>query len=202
MRRQEQARQTRQEIIEAARKLFLERGFSATTIDAIANEAQVSPETIYAAFGNKLAILSRLVDVSIVGDDAPIPLLQREMIQAAREEFDPMRLIESFASTIDEIMSRMGPLFALLRANKKVDPEVAAMLDRLLKQRLNGMLFFTEQLQRTGRLRRGLSPEQAAETVWAISSGEVFNLLTDDRGWPREQYVSWLADTLSRVLLD
>lgn len=74
-RRKEQARLTSRQIVGAARKLFIDRGYSGATIEAIAQEAGVAAETVYAAFGNKRAILSKLIDVSIVGDDESIPLL-------------------------------------------------------------------------------------------------------------------------------
>ncbi|HVN55037.1 MAG TPA: helix-turn-helix domain-containing protein [Anaerolineaceae bacterium] len=200
--RQEQARQTRKQILDTALRLFSERGYHATSIEAIAREAQVAPETIYASFGNKLALLTRLVDVSIVGDEEPIPLLHRAEIKAAETEPDPVRLIESFAANIAGIMGRMSPVFALLRENEKSDANIAAMLERLLTGRMEGMRYFVKQVQRTGALRESLSLEEAAETTWALSSSEIYRLLTIDRGWSREQYVRWLADILTRILLN
>jgi TetR/AcrR family transcriptional regulator, regulator of autoinduction and epiphytic fitness len=200
-RRQSQARQTRLQIIEAARKLFKQRGYSGATIEAIALEAGVSPETVYSTFGNKQAILSKLVDVTIVGDDRPVPLLQRPFILAVKEETDQYLLINKFAQDIYEIMSRMSPIFALLRTTAQSEPEIAALLNKLLKDRLGGMSFFVEQLGRIGPLREWPTSNQAVESVWAISSAEVFDLLTRERGWAKDQYTSWLADTLVRLLL-
>lgn len=199
--RQEQARQTRLKILAEARKLFIAQGYASTTIEAIAREAGVSPETIYAAFGSKLNLLARLVDISVVGDEDPVPLLQREIIQSARQETDQHHLIQKFAADIHEIMTRMSPIFALLRATEKTDPDIAALLQRLLNERLAGMGFFVEQLIRISPLREGLSPSLAAETAWVVTSGEVFQLLTVDRGWSREQYIQWLVDILTRTLL-
>ena len=81
-RRQQQAQATRRQIIEAARQLFTERGYTGSTIDAIALQAGVAPETVYAIFGNKRAILARLLETSLVGDEEPVPLLQRPGPQA------------------------------------------------------------------------------------------------------------------------
>ena len=201
-RRRAQARQTRRLILEAAGKLFGERGYSGTSIEAIAQGAGVAVETIYAAFGSKVAILSKLVDFSVVGDDAPIPLLQRPGIQAARTENDPRRLLEMFSGDVYAVMTRMSPIFSLLRTAAKSEPEIAALLERLLAERLQGMTFLVEQLARVGGLREGLDPKQAAETVWALSSAEVFHLLTVERGWPSEKYRTWLVDSLARILLD
>ncbi len=95
----------------------------------------------------------------------------------------------------------MSPIFSLLRTAAKSEPEIAALLERLLAERLQGMMFLIEQLERTHGLRAGLDRQQAGETVWALSSAEVFHLLTVERGWPREKYSAWLADSLARLLL-
>src|SRR5947208_2674838 len=92
-RRQAQARETQRQIVEAARRLFIERGYMGTTIEQIAAEAGVAVETIYATFGNKRAVLARLVDISVVGDDEPGPLLEREGPQATRLERDQLRQV-------------------------------------------------------------------------------------------------------------
>ena len=47
----------------------------------------------------------------------------------------------------------------------------------------------------------GLDITQAAEIVWALSSPEIYNLFTVDRGWSQEKYLGWLGDTLVRLLL-
>jgi AcrR family transcriptional regulator len=200
-RRQAQARETRRQIVEAAHRLFFISGYSGTTIESIAQEAGVATETVYAAFGNKLSILTKLIDVSVVGDDEPVPLMERPNIRANAQMTDPRKLIETFSNDIYNIMQRMSPIFMLLRTAGKSEPEIATLLNRLLKERLDGMNFFVNQLARLGPLRDGLGIEKAAETVWTISSGEVFHLLTIDRNWTREQYVEWLADTLSHLLL-
>ena len=200
-RRLAQARQTRHLIVEAAGRLFRERGYASTAIEAIAQQAGVAVETIYATFGNKVAVLSAVVDFSVVGDDEPVPLLQRPGIRAAQDENDPRRLLDHFARDVVEVMARMSPIFSLLRTAAKSEPEIAALLERLLAERLQGMMFLIEQLERTHGLRAGLDREQAGETVWALSSAEVFHLLTVERGWPREKYSAWLADSVARLLL-
>jgi len=199
--RRAQSLQTRRQILAAAGKLFVERGYAGATLEAIAQEAGVSLETVYAVFKNKQTLLARLIDVTVVGDDEPIPLLQRPFILGQRNEQDQRVIIQKFAADIYVIMQRMSPLFALLRAAAKTEPDIAVLLSQLLKGRLQGMSFLIEQLVRTGQLRVGPAASQAAETAWALSSAEVFHLLTVDLAWSREQYVDWLSDALIRVLL-
>ena len=200
-RRQEQSRQTKHQIVEAARSLFIERGYAGATIDAIAQNAGVAPETIYASFGSKRAILARLFEVSLVGDDRPIPLLERQGPQAAMNETDQRRQIELFADDIYEIMSRVAPLFEVMRGAAKTETEMAEMLQSILDARVQGMLAFVHAFVKNGPLRKGLKPEMAAETVWLLTSAEVFTLLKTNRGWSEESHKQWLVDSLTRLLL-
>lgn len=200
-RRKEQARLTNRQIVEAACKLFTERGYSGATIEAIAQEAGVSVETVYATFGSKRAILLRLIDISIVGDDEPVPLLQRPGPQAVQQEKNQRRQIQMFARDMQEIMERMAPLFGIMRAAAKTEPDISEILQNLLESRVHGMEEFIHYLSANGSLRTNIAPGEIAETVWAISSAEVYSLLTVDRGWSSDQYEQWLAKTLTKLLL-
>lgn len=200
-RRQAQATQTRRLIVEAARMLFDQRGYASTTIEAIAQEAGVAPETVYAAFGSKQAILRRLFEVT-VGDEEPVPLLERPDIQENLQSTDPHAMIRRFAQDMFNIMSRMSPIFLLMRTTAKSDPEIGAMLDRVYHDRMGGMGMFVNRLRQIAKVRFDQVPNQAIATVWAVSSAEVFDLLVRVQGWSEEQYVNWLSDTLERLLLE
>ncbi len=200
-RRKSQAKETRRLIIEAAKSLFYERGFNNATIEAIAEKAGVAPETIYAVFGNKQAILLKLIETTLVGDMDPTHLLARPFIIETLNESDQKLLIKKFASDIYIIMTRMSPIFSLLQTTSKSDPEIMTMLNKLLKERLEGMAFFVNQLQRIGPIREQMLPDQAPVSVWAISSAEIFDLLTQKLNWSEEQYIAWLSNSLERLLL-
>ncbi|MCB9142281.1 MAG: TetR/AcrR family transcriptional regulator [Anaerolineales bacterium] len=200
-RRQAQARETRRQIIEAAGKLFNANGYNGTTIEAIAGEAGVAPETVFAVFGNKRTILARVVDVSVGGDDQPVPLMQRAGPKAVLRESDPIQQLHLFAQDISGILERVAPVFATMRMAAKTEPEIAELLTSLLQERLHNLTRFVQQLSSHTSLRDGMDVTQGAETVWTITSPEVYSLLTVDRGWSREQYAGWLGDTLIRLLL-
>jgi TetR/AcrR family transcriptional regulator of autoinduction and epiphytic fitness len=199
--RKQQARLTRLQIIEAARKLFITRGYSGATMEAIAQDAGVAVETVYASFGSKSAILSRLVGVSLVGDDEPIPLLQREGPIAVMGERDQKRQVLMFSNDMAEIMKRVAPLFEVMRAAAKSEPEIAELLRKMLAERAEAMKVFIKALLRNGPLQGGLTVEDAADTVWAITSAELYTLLVIDRGWSIEKYSKWLAKALSKLIL-
>jgi AcrR family transcriptional regulator len=200
-RRKAQALETQSQILEAAKNLFFDRGYPGTTIESIAKKAGVAPETIYSVFGNKRAILSHLVDISVVGDDNPIPLLARSYIQEIELEQNQHRQIQMFAKRIQIIMSNVAPLFEVMRSAAKKEPEIEALLKKYLDGRMRGMGHFIDCLSANGRLREDLSKQMAVETVWALTSAELYNLFIVDRSWPGEEYEAWLTTTLARLLL-
>lgn len=201
IRRRQQANQTRMAILEAARKLFTERGYASATIEAIAEEAGVAADTIYAVFGNKPSILRSLVQVTLVGDDRPVPLLERPYVQENIQAVDQRNMIRGFARDMYQIMGRMSPMFHLLRSAASADTDIAEMLNKLLAERLRNMSFLLDHLRRLGPLREMPIKNQANVTVWSLSSGEMYDLLIHDLGWDEEQYVAWLCDALERLLL-
>lgn len=200
-RRQAQARETRRQILEAARRLFTTRGYVGTTMEALAAEAGVAVETVYATFGSKRAVLARLVDISVGGDERPIPILERSEPQRMRAEPDQRRQLRLFAAGIREIMERVGPLFGVMRGAAATEPEIAELLRGLLVARRQAMGMVVQWLEHNGPLRAGLSADEAADTLWTLSSAEVHQLLTEDRGWAGERYERWLGDTLIALLL-
>lgn len=200
-RRKAQALETRRAILQAALKLFLERGYGGATIDSIAQQAEVAPETIFAIFGNKRAILVNLIEKSVGGDDRHIPLLQRSGPQSVLHETDPRKQIRMFATDISGILERVAPLFEIMRMAAKTEPDITELLKKILEDRLNNLQKFVQHLAQNSSLRESMDESQAAETVWAITSPELYNLLTVDRGWAKERYIQWLSDSLIRLLL-
>jgi AcrR family transcriptional regulator len=179
-------------------KLYSE---NSKAIEAIAQEAGVAVETVYATFGNKRAILSRLIDVSLVGDEKPVPLLEREGPRAVMNETNQHRQVELFAEDIYEIMSRMTPIFEIMRAAAKTETEIAGMYENILNSRVQGLMAFARALMKNGPLRDDVTAEEAAETVWVLTSADVITLMTTNRGWSAEQYKRWLTNMLIRFLL-
>jgi AcrR family transcriptional regulator len=200
-RRQAQARQTRAQILEAARRLFAQKGYAGATIEAVAAQAGVAPETIFATLGSKRSLLAALISESVTGDDQPLPLLKRPGPQAVLGEHDPRTQVRLFAEDIAVILDRVAPLFEIMRAAAKTEPEIAALLSRLLDERFRGLAAFVRSLIRHGPLRAGLNETQATEIVWTVASPEVYGLLTIDRKWSRQRSAQWLGDTLARLLL-
>ena len=200
-RRREQARATRGAVLAAARDLFIERGFVTTTIQAIADRAEVSPETVYATFGNKRSLLSSVINVSITGDDEPVPLLDRAWVQEMRDEPDPRRRLRILARNGRTILERITPIYEVLRGAAAADPEIAVLWELYKSQRFAGQRELVRIVGAGGSLRKGLSADAAADTLFTIGSPETYRLLTVDRGWTPDRFERWYARTLARLLL-
>jgi AcrR family transcriptional regulator len=198
-RRHEQARATRRRVLHAARDLFIDGGYVATTIEAIAARAEVSPETVYATFGSKRSLLSELIDVSIAGDDAPVPILDRAWVQNLREEPDPLRRLQILARNGRLILERVAPIYEVLRGAAASDLEIAALWELHKAQRLAGQSELVRILTADGSVR--LTARTAADVLFAIGSPETYTLLVVDRGWSADRFERWYAETLARLLM-
>ncbi len=99
--------ETRAAVLAAARQLFLDVGYAATTMGAVANAAGVSVETVYKAFGNKPGLVKALFDVAVVGDDEPMPLVQRDFVKRNMAEPDPRRKLLDYGEHYGRV--RRGP---------------------------------------------------------------------------------------------
>lgn len=197
--RQAQARATRAAIRDAATRLFVERGYAATTIQAIADEAGVAPQTVYAAFKTKFAVLKESLEVSIVGDDEPIPLMERADIVTISDEPDQHQRARMQARAVAQIQQRAAPMSLVARDAASTDPEVAAFWELGKAQRHMGMSEAARGLAGDDGLR--VPVDVASDVLWVIFSPDVFMQFTRDKGWSVERYEEWLRDTIERTLL-
>ncbi|HEX9036536.1 MAG TPA: helix-turn-helix domain-containing protein [Ktedonobacterales bacterium] len=194
-RRAQQAEATRDAIVRGARRLFAQYGYQATTLQAIAQEAGVAVPTIYATFGSKAAILSTLVKSAGADEDI------RALAEAAFSEPDPRRQVRLAATVMRAIMERDDDLMELLRQAGGGDPDLDAAWRQSHSQRLNRLGALAAQYAEKGALKSGLSVEEATDIQFALSSPEIYRLLTRERGWTPERFEAWLAETLTALLL-
>ena len=201
-RRQAQANETRHHILEAARKLFMERGYAGATAEAIAAEAGVSAQTIYAIFKNKKKILVSLMNVaSPTGEEDHLPVHERSGAQAVARETDQRRQLRMFADIVAYNLNQVAAIFEIMMDAARVEPDFERIVEKLNKQRLEHMALAVQQIAANGPFRDNIDERYARDTVWALTSGEIYLLLTRDRGWSKEQYSEWLSDMLIRALL-
>jgi len=187
--------------VDAAGRLFAERGYGATTIDAVAAEADVAVETVYARFKNKRNLLDAYLDVSIVGDDEPVPLLDRPEVQAVREATDQREQVRRLARLMCGVVERNAPVHAVLRTAIAVAPELEALAAEDDERRHITQRAFVEMIASRGPLRDGLSIDDATDMLSAIANPESYAYLTRRRGWSPARVERWLAETLTLLLL-
>ena len=206
-RRARKALATRHRVLDAAESLFVRDGYAATTIAAIAEEADVAAATVYAVFGNKRAILSELLTIRAVGDDDAIPprfparLQSRDQWQAIEREPDPRRQLALVAALATQIGNRIGGLYQVLAAAAGSDQEIAELYRNQQQARYTDQQRLAGSLARRGALRQGLSEATAADIMWAIANPTTHHALIGERRWAPDQYEQWLARMLVCALL-
>ena len=198
---QARTRLARRAVVDAARTLFLERGYPATTVEAISELSDVPPATVYRLFSSKLGILKALIDISIVGDDEAVPLQDRPQARALFADADPKQQLSGFAGICRAVNERTAPLYRILVSAAGSDPGAATLLGEQTRQRQAGQGQIARSLARARALRPHLRERDAADIIHALMSPEVYRLLVSERGWPPDRYEEWLTGTLIHQLL-
>lgn len=199
-RRLAQVRATRLKVIETAKGLFIEGGYPATTIEAVADAADVALPTLYRLFGSKRALLKAVLDTSFGGDHEPIAFGDRPEQQQARAEPDPRALVRSFARICRLFMERSSQMFHVLATAAQVDPEIAELQDEIRRQRYTGQARIVAAIAARNALDPDLSLSDAEDITYAALSPEVHRILTIERRWTADQYERWLTRALSSLL--
>lgn len=199
--RQARTRRTRAAVVEAARSLFVERGYAATTIEAISDRSDTPQPTVYRLFSSKLGILKAVLDVSVGGDDAEIAMADRSQVRRLLSDEDPNKQLAGFAALLREVMARVGPVHRILVDAARSDEEAAILLAEIARQRHEGQRRIARSLARSGVLKSGLRERDGADIIHALASPEVYGLLVFDRGWSGERYEKWLRSILIDQLL-
>jgi AcrR family transcriptional regulator len=198
---QARTRRTRAAVVEAARDLFVERGYSATTVAAISESSDTPQATVYRLFSSKLGILKAVLDVSVGGDDRPVAVADRPQVRALLADPDPHDQVARFASLVGDLLARTAPVHRILADAGRSDHDAAALLDEISRQRQAGQRRVARSLARSGALRAGLRERDAGDIIHALASPEVYGLLVLDRGWRGERYKTWLTNILTDQLL-
>lgn len=188
-RRAEAARSTRRRIVESAAELFTASGFAATSVRAIAERAGTSPETIYATFGTKSAVLQAWIDEAVAGEH---DLAMRDLPAAAAvlADPDPERKVWGHARIVTEINQRVAVPFQVLRAAASADAKLAEVAADNERRRRADIAFFLDDFVSVWPLREDLTTEQAIDIVAALTSVDLYRALVTDAGWTHDEYAT------------
>jgi AcrR family transcriptional regulator len=199
--RQEQAQRTRRAILDAAAALFVQPGYAATPLTAIAARSGVAIQTVYKVFGSKQALLSALVDVTVAGDDEPVALPERQFVAEIGALTDARAKLSHYARHLVEIHARQAQVMLALAAAATADPEAASIWQKNLDDRRTGMTMFAAELLSTGEVRPDHTVDTAADVLWLAMDVRNYDWLVRRRGWSAERFQRWYVDTVAAALL-
>ena len=201
-RRRKQSVASRQRIIDEARRLFLAQGYRTTTIAEIAAAAAVNPDTVYRLVGRKPMVLRELIEQALSGTDHAVAGEDRSHVRMMAIEPNPIVRLEIYAAAMRETHARLAPLFLALRDASSTEPDAEQVWREIGARRAANMRKLVRDVRSVTKARYATSTVEAADTVWALNSPELYVMLTVERGWTPRRYERWLARSLGRLLLD
>ena len=196
-----QAEQTRRSIVSAAAQLFVDDGYGATTIDAVAESAGVSRKTVFTAVGGKVDLLKTALDWAVAGDDQPVAVADRPAVRELLAMDDPVALLTSWARHVVAIDVRVAGLFLVLEVAADGDAAAHLLLDEYRRQRLVGARAVVKRLGGLQALTDDMSRAEAADVAWLTTDPVLFDRMVRTRGWSVAKFEAWLAWTLTNQLL-
>ena len=186
--RDERAGVTRRRIAEAARTLFRTRGYGATTLRAVAEEAGVAVQTVYAVYGSKAGILHELRDT----------VLRQPAAEALYEDAMREPKVERKLSCSQVRSGDAGSSGTML--SRSIATRARPIRPCGLRSSGCSACGATASLVWLVRLRRSLTPgidvAYATAVLDALTLPEVYAELTDSQEWSAEQFEAWLARCL------
>jgi AcrR family transcriptional regulator len=199
--RADQAIQTRRRIVDAAAELFAERGYAATTIDAVATAAGVSRKTVFDSVGGKAQLMKLAYDFAIVGDDQPVPLNDRPEIADLLAEPDHAKRLAMYAALVVSIDRRISAIWRALEGAAASEPEARRLHTTTSRQRRRGMQEAAQLFADAGALRSDIDADVAADLMWLYNDPSLYDKLVRQRGWSVAQFQTWLTEALQVQLL-
>ena len=198
-RRRAQAEATRRDILDAAQALFEERGYAATTMEAIAGEAGVALKTVYVAFETKSGLLRALWNHLLRRGRDEVPVAQQDWYREVMDEPDAERQLRLNARNSRVVKLRIAGVLKVIAGAAQVDADSGALWARIGREFRENQRTIVESIAAKGALR--LDVERAADILWTLNHPSLWQLLVEERGWTPEDYERWCADTACAQLL-
>ena len=199
--REAQARATRRAVVAAARDLFVERGYAATTIDAVAEAAGVSRKTVFDAVGGKGALLREAYERAVLGHDEPVAFADRPAVRSLMASTDPPEALRLWVGVVCDVVARVAPIGTVLVLAADADAEAAALKRKADGDRLFAARQFVRHLDAIGGLKEGVTRPSATDVCWVYMDPMLFNRLVGDRGWSAGRHETFVRDALAAALL-
>ncbi|MGA7280753.1 MAG: TetR/AcrR family transcriptional regulator [Acidimicrobiia bacterium] len=198
-RRHRQAILTRKDIMDAARRRFLADGFAGTTISSIAEDADVSVDTVYKNYGGKAGLVRAIFEAALAGEGQVHAEIRSDQLQMT--EVDPKAIMRGFGRLVAEVAPRAAPILLLIQEAASTDPEMVTVAEELDGARMKRMAHNASNLAAAGHLRPGISIEKAGQICWVYTSPQLYQMLVVKLGWPAEDFGEFVAEALIAALL-
>jgi len=189
------AEQTREEIVDASRRLFARDGYAATSIADIAEEAGVAIQTIYSRLGSKRGILLALVDR--IDAEAGVG----ETVPKIFAESDPRASLDLYVGLTRQFQERCGDIIGVLFAAVGAEPDITAFAAEGRSRHRSGGRQMADHLARHGALRDGVSVDDAAALLTINTGGESWVELHEHFGYSWDEAQALLVQRLAAALL-
>jgi AcrR family transcriptional regulator len=200
--RTEHAALTRRRILDAAGRLFIERGYLGTTLGAVAQAAGVSVQTVYNVVGGKAVLLKAVYDVTLAEDDEPVPMGDRPAFRAVVEAPTGRECLAAYSAVGRVLGERLFPLVTVLLAQAAAgDADLAAFVATIEGERAIGTRNVAGHVATRFGLRNGLDADAAADVLWALTAPDVADRLVVRRGWGWDRFERWLGTAMADALL-
>jgi AcrR family transcriptional regulator len=200
-RRRQQAADTRSDILAAAQRRFEQDGYVATTMAAVARDADVALKTVYLAFETKGGLLRALWHLLLRGDDDRTPVGGRHWYQEVLDESDPERKLRLNARNARMVKERAGSLLAVIASAAPLDDDTATLWGTIQREFYENQEAIIASLHARGALAPGLDVRRATDILWTLNHPQLWGLLVRERGWTPEQFEQWFGDACCTQLL-
>jgi AcrR family transcriptional regulator len=198
--REQNAQRTRQAVVTAATRLFLERGYAATSLADIAAAAAVARPTAFAAFGSKPALLRQVIDQAMAGDDDPVPVAERPWFRPVWQAATPGAVLDAYAQVCKLINGRAARLMEVVRRAADEGPEISELWASLQRNRRAGAAMVARHLATLAPVPDYFEAERATDIIWIFNDPAHYDALVNQRGWTEDDYADWTADQMRHGL--
>ena len=200
--RSEQTAVARRLILASAGRLFVEKGYLATTLAAVAAQAGVSVQTVYNVIGGKSAVLKAVYDVTLAGDDEPVAMGDRPAFRAMAQASSGREMLERYAELGRQLSERVLPLVTTLLAQAATgDPDLRAFAETIEGERAAGAAAVAQSIGERFGLRDGLGVQDAADILWVLTAPDLTDRLVNRRGWSWDKTQQWIGGVMADALL-
>jgi AcrR family transcriptional regulator len=199
-RRESRAHETRERIAAAGLRLFLEKGYVGTTVQAIAEAARVAPATVYQAFETKHAVLAAALDIMVVGNDTSPTVLDQDWVDEVRREKNPDRQLRLVAQGTSRIAARTAPIKEVMRDAAATEEAARELIREDHEGRYRTQAKLVDLLIENRPLRAGMDRRRAVDTYFAIVNSTTYELLVVERGWTLSEWEAWIVDVIRQAL--